>query len=245
MQIHKLYFLLMIMAALMLGACAPAATKDVMMDKPAEVMVDEPGSSTMEDSGSDSMDKTNDTMADKAADEMMEKPTEEIMDKPEDTMMGESSEDMMDMPAWFGTTLTNVTTGEGFTINNFKGKVVLVETMAQWCSNCKRQQMEVKSLLDQMGMPDDLVMIGLDIDPNETSEMLKEYAAKNGFDWIYAVSPAEVSREIGNLYGGQFLNPPSTPILVIDRKGEVHPMPFGFKSVDDLTKFIEPFLKDM
>jgi hypothetical protein len=46
------------------------------------------------------------------------------------------------------------------------------------------------------------------------------------------------------LYGDQFLNPPSTPILVIDRHGEAHPMPFGVKSAADLQAFIEPFLKD-
>ena len=94
------------------------------------------------------------------------------------------------------------TTGETFTIADFKGKVVLVETMAQWCPTCKRQQMEVKALHEQLGMPADLVTIALDIDPNENGDALKTYAAGNGFDWIYAISPADVSREIGNLYGG-------------------------------------------
>ena len=47
-----------------------------------------------------------------------------------------------------------------------------------------------------------------------------------------------------NLYGNQLLNPPSTPILIIDRHGEVHLLPFGIKSSEDLLKAIEPFLKD-
>jgi hypothetical protein len=33
-------------------------------------------------------------------------------------------------------------------------------------------------------------------------------------------------------------------MLVIDRKGEVHPMPFGIKSAEDLQKFIDPFLAE-
>ncbi|MCK7526838.1 MAG: hypothetical protein MZV64_59190 [Ignavibacteriales bacterium] len=37
--------------------------------------------------------------------------------------------------------------------------------------------------------------------------------------------PADVSREIASLYGDQFLNPPSTPMLIIDRKGVAHPLP--------------------
>ena len=37
---------------------------------------------------------------------------------------------------------------------NCKGKVVLVETMAQWCSTCKKQQGEVKALHEKLGMKD-------------------------------------------------------------------------------------------
>ncbi len=153
-------------------------------------------------------------------------------------------DEMMEAPAWFGAALTNVSSGEDFTISDFKGKVVLVETLAMWCPSCKRQQIQVKALHEALGMDEDLVSIGLDIDPNENAADLKAYTEANSFDWIYAVAPAEVSREIGALYGDQFLNPTSTPILVIDRHGEVHPMPFGVKSAADLQAFIEPFLKE-
>ncbi len=145
-------------------------------------------------------------------------------------------------PAWFAITITDVNTGSAFTINDLKGKVVLVETMAMWCSNCLKQQKQVKALHDLLGDPEDLVSIGLAIDPNEIGEDLKDYTQGNGFDWVYAVSPAELSRELSNLYGDQFLNPPSTPMLVVDRQGGVHPLPFGIKSADELKSFLEPFL---
>jgi thiol-disulfide isomerase/thioredoxin len=162
------------------------------------------------------------------------------MEKPTEAADGK----MTAAPAWFGATLTDASTGNTFTINDFKGKVVLVETMAQWCPNCKQQQTQVKALHELLGMNNDLVSLGLDIDPNENLVDLKNYVTSNGFDWLYAVAPADVSREIGTLYGDNFLNPPSTPILVIDRKGESHPLPFGIKSADELKKFIEPFLQD-
>ena len=54
----------------------------------------------------------------------------------------------------------------------------------------------------------------------------------------------DVAREIGNLYGAQFLNPPSAPMFIIDRHGEVQPLPFGVKSAADLQKALEPFLND-
>ncbi len=230
MKFHKILLFSVVVLSLVMSACAPAKPADAMTDKPTQAM----------------MDKPTETMMEKPTDAMMDKPTEGAMMKETPAPMMEKPTEaaMMEAPAWFSAMLTNVSSGETFSVHDFKGKVVLVETMAQWCSNCKKQQMEVKSLHEKLGMPADLVTIALDIDPNENGDKLKTYASNNGFDWIYAVAPAEVSREIGNLYGAQFLNPPSTPILLIDRKGEVHLLPFGIKSADDLMKAIEPYLKE-
>ncbi|HMB25203.1 MAG TPA: TlpA disulfide reductase family protein, partial [Anaerolineales bacterium] len=164
----------------------------------------------------------------------------------EEPMMTEDA--MMDAPdllskSWFGTSLKDVRSGESFTIDDFKGKVVLVETMAVWCTTCYQQQNEIKALHESLGMRDDFVSISLDIDPNEDDSTLTAYTQKNsGFDWKYAVAGADVAREIGKTYGDQFLNPPSAPIFVIDRKGVAHPLPFGVKSAEDLMKAIQPYL---
>ena len=224
MKIRKTFMFTVLILALVLSACVPGNTDEAMMEKPTEAMMEKPTEAMMEET--------------KVSEMPMETPATDTMDKPAD---GE----MMAAPDWFSTELTDVNTGSTFKINDFKGKVVLVETMAQWCPSCKRQQMEVKSLIEKLGMPADLVVIALDTDPNEDQDSLKTYASNNGFDWVYAVAPAEVSREISNLYGVQFINPPSTPILIIDRKGEAHPLPFGIKSADDLMKSIEMYLNDM
>lgn len=170
-----------------------------------------------------------------------------------DTTMDEKTDDMADpmksemtaveTPDWFNASLTNAQTGEQFTINELEGKVILLETLAMWCSNCLKQQKEVKALHELLGEREDFVSIGLDIDPYEEAQTLKEYAESNQFTWIYVVAGAEVSREIGLLYGDQFLNPPSTPMFIIDRNGEVHPLPFGIKSAEDLKDALEPFLE--
>ena len=70
------------------------------------------------------------------------------------------------------------------------------------------------------------------------------YVERNNFDWLYAVSPAEVTREISNLYGDQFINPPSTPMLIIDRQGQVHVLPFGIKSAQQLLEALQPYLQE-
>jgi len=222
------------LTAMLLSACGgPTPTPAAMMDKPTEAMMDKPTDAMME-------------KATATPEAMMDKPTEAMMEKPTDAMMNTTATPaaMMDAPAWFAASLTDVSSGKTFSINDLKGKVILVETMAQWCPNCKKQQGEVKVLLGKLGMKDDFVAIGLDIDPNENAADLKNYVMTNGFDWLYAVPPLDVSREIAKLYGDQFLNPPSTPILIIDRKGVAHPLPFGIKSADDLFKVVDQYLKE-
>ena len=93
-----------------------------------------------------------------------------------------------------------------------------------------------------LGMNDDFVSIGLDIDLNENAADLKGYVEGNGFNWLYAVATADIAQDISKQYGNQFLNPPSTPIVIIDRHGEAHPLPFGIKSADELLQFVQPFL---
>jgi len=143
---------------------------------------------------------------------------------------------------WFNIELTDVQTGETFTMNDFVGKVVLVETMAIWCPTCDFQASEVSNLHKLLGNPDDLVSVSLDIDLHEDKASLKEYAEGYGFEWHFAVAPIEVARALGNLYSAEYLNPPLSPMLVIDRDGNVHQLEYGLKNAETLQKSIEPYL---
>lgn len=212
----------------LLAACGTTeSAPDTMMEKSEEPMAEESHDSDMMD------DKEGDTM------EMEEEKT-----TPESMMESETDASMMDTPAWFSETFTDARTGHAFSINDHKGKVILVETLAMWCSNCKKQQGQVVELHNLLGERDDFVSFGLDIDTNENAADLANYVQNNGFDWLYAVATPEVAREIGNLHGAQFLNPPSTPMLIIDRHGKAHPLPFGIKSAQDLYDALQPFLAE-
>jgi hypothetical protein len=147
-----------------------------------------------------------------------------------------------DRPEWFGLEMTDVRTGETFTINDFAGKVVLLETMAVWCPACARQGDEIRRLHEILGEPTDLVSISLDVDMGEDAAMLRDYAEALGHDWHFAVAPLLVARALGNLYSAQYLNPPLTPMLVIDREGNVLGLPYGLKSAEGLAGVVEPLL---
>lgn len=145
-------------------------------------------------------------------------------------------------PEWFDTRLTDVRTGETFTINDLKGKVVLIETMAEWCPNCRHQEDEVKTLHTLVENPADLVSISLDVDLHEDEASLKKYAEAFGYDWRFVVAPMDVQRALGNLYSAEYLNPPLTPMLLINRKGQVFGLPNGIKSAQALKATLEPHL---
>jgi thiol-disulfide isomerase/thioredoxin len=145
-------------------------------------------------------------------------------------------------PDWFDMELTDVQTGQTFTMNDYAGKVVLVETMAMWCPTCVIQATQVEKLHEALGNPEDLITVSLDVDIHEDAASLKEYASSYRFDWHFAVAPLGVARALGNLYNAEYLNPPLSPMLIIDRDGNVHQLEYGVKQVDTLQNAIEPYL---
>ncbi|MEP7136662.1 MAG: TlpA disulfide reductase family protein [Chloroflexota bacterium] len=128
-------------------------------------------------------------------------------------------------------------------MNDFKGKVVLVETMAMWCPNCLMQAGAVQKLHKALGNPEDLISVSLDVDSNEDEAALKEYASQYGLDWHLVVAPLLVERALGNLYSAQYLNPPLAPMLIIDREGNVHQLEYGIKTTAKLQELVKPYLQ--
>ena len=143
---------------------------------------------------------------------------------------------------WFSMEMTDVQTGKTFTMNDYAGKVVLLETMAIWCPNCVIQATQVAKLHEALGNPDDLISVNLDVDSHEDEATLKEYASSYRFDWHFAVAPLLVARALGNLYSAEYLNPPLSPMLIIDRAGNAHQLDYGVKNAETLRKIVGPYL---
>ena len=117
MKTKQILSSLSLMAAFRITACGgtSAPTEDAMMKKdvPTEEAMMEKSTPTVEAM----MEKETPT-----ADAMMSKETP-------------AADAMMEAPAWYSASLTDVNTGQAFTINDCKGKVILVETLAMWCPN--------------------------------------------------------------------------------------------------------------
>ncbi len=134
---------------------------------------------------------------------------------------------------WATATLTDVDTGEEFTIADLAGKPVFVETMAIWCSNCRAQQGRFTEALGRLpaGAAEYVV---LTIDPSETAEDLARYKADRGFAGRYVVAGKAMSKALQAEFGTNALNPPSVPLVFISPSGEVT-FSTGSESVDEIV----------
>ena len=139
--------------------------------------------------------------------------------------------------AWATAELTDVRNGTTFRIADLVAadKVVFIETMAIWCSNCRSQQRDVVKALANLD-PDRVVWIGIDVEASESAADLAEYSRSLGFDWPYVIGDTAFLRALADEFGDQVLSPPSTPIAVIGTDGSVTLTEFGHKSVDRITE---------
>lgn len=133
---------------------------------------------------------------------------------------------------WMSIELRDVASGETFTIGDFAGRPVLVESFAVWCPTCTAQQREIGRLRQREG--ETTVHISLDTDPNEDEARIKEHLARTGFDWYYAVSPIELTRALIDDFGLTMVNAPASPMVLICADQSSRLLRTGVKSADDL-----------
>jgi len=139
--------------------------------------------------------------------------------------------------AWRNIELTDVETGDTFTIADLAGNVVAIEPMAIWCTQCRVQNDNFKqahSELEAAGVQ----VISLSVEPNEQPEALAEYADRRGYEWTFALSPTELSRALADQFTAQVLAVPSTPLIVLSPDGEVAFQDFGFHGPDSLVEIV-------
>jgi len=141
---------------------------------------------------------------------------------------------------WPDIPLRDVASGESFKISDFKGKVVVLETMSVWCHTCTEQQTEIAQAQDSLG--DKAVFITLEIDANEDEATVREHLDRHGFGWHFAISPLELSSQLEAEFGANLLNPASSPIVILDREQEAHLLRHGHKSADELIREISKYL---
>ncbi|MBK8901387.1 MAG: SCO family protein [Anaerolineaceae bacterium] len=246
----KLYLLLLL--ALLLVACGGTGETAVQPNTSGTITSDEMMDDTMVD----------DEMADSSVDESME--DEEMMDESmdDDTAMTEHEEgmaeldetmeemddmaeemdddmSMTDAPAWMTVSLTDVRSGETFTLADFAGKTVFVEPMATWCTNCRRQLGNVAQAKAQLGGSEDVVFVSVSVETNIGNGDLANYTEETGFDWIFAVATPEMLISLADTFGQTVTNPPSTPHFIIRPDGTTTDLTTGYEGPEEILQNLE------
>lgn len=145
---------------------------------------------------------------------------------------------MDDKPLWLSAELTDVVSGESFSIGQFE-QPVLLETFAVWCPKCKAQQDDIVDFHMEEGFSeDDVVSISLNVDAGEDADLVKNHAESNGFEWRFAVSPSDVTQSLVDEFGPGIVSAPSVPMVVICPDGTFEKLPTGNKNVEELKEAV-------
>jgi hypothetical protein len=113
--------------------------------------------------------------------------------------------------------------------------------MAVWCPLCTQQQREIRDA-ESLLASSDVISVSADTDKNEDEAKLRTYVQNQGFTWRFAVAPAEFSQQLGDTFGFNVLNPPSTPVIIFDKNNEPHLLRYGIKGADELVAEINKYL---
>ncbi len=235
----KIYLMLLI-ALLVLVACGGGEAETAVEPSTSETAVtdDEMMDETMDD----------EMMAEEAMeDEAAMTEHEEGMAEMEETMaemddMAEEMADdmaMSDQPAWKTIPLTDVRSGETFTLADFAGKTVFVEPMATWCTNCRRQLGNVAQAKAQLGDSEDVVFVALSVETNISNGDLANYTEETGFFWTFAVATPEMLVSLVETFGQTITNPPATPHFIIRPDGSTTDLTTGYEGPEEILQNLE------
>jgi cytochrome oxidase Cu insertion factor (SCO1/SenC/PrrC family) len=136
--------------------------------------------------------------------------------------------------------LTDVRTNETFRLADFRGRAVLLELMTVWCINCVAQGDELAALLPDLG--ERVVVVSLDVDPNESASLLAAYVNRFQRTWPFAYDETgQFNAKFILKSVGQEI--PETPIYLISPDGSgIFKMRPGHKPRAEILQLVEQAL---
>ena len=128
-------------------------------------------------------------------------------------------------------TLTDID-GEIFSLNDHRGKVVVIDLMATWCGPCVAEMSHLKELYANYGAQE-VVIMSIDVDPSEGSEVIRQFKANYGDEWIFASGPG-----VGTTYGAIYI----PTLYIIDKQGRITYKNVGLTPYSTLAGEIDKLL---
>ena len=148
-------------------------------------------------------------------------------------MSNQTAQARVELAAWQTIEIVDVD-GVAFTLADYEGTPVLVETFATWCVKCRAQLGDTQQAAATFG--DGAVVVALSVETELSPADVADYADDNGFvDIRFAVMSPELLAAFADAFGTTVANPPSTPKVIIDAAGRAGELSTGASSPDDLV----------
>ena len=96
------------------------------------------------------------------------------------------------------------------------------------------------TLTELQEIDSDVVVIGVDADPNEEAQQVINHVEENGFEGRYIVAPQELTDALVDEFGPSILSPPTSPVVLISAdQSSARLLPRGLKSLEDIQSELE------
>jgi peroxiredoxin len=129
--------------------------------------------------------------------------------------------------------------GDSTSFTELKGKVIMLQFTASWCSVCRQEMPHIEKDIVQNLKCDDLVVIGVDMD--ESIEKVIKFAEDMGISYPLALDPgAEIFGLFADKKSGVTRN------VIIDKKGNIAHLTrlFNMEEFNTMVEKIKILLKD-
>ncbi len=119
--------------------------------------------------------------------------------------------------SWMTIPFTDAITGKQSSIAEMasSGKPIILHTFAVWCPACSMQLRETAKLVAKN--PDAYIVLGVDIDPRENTEMVKNHIEKNKFTGTYISAPPKMTRSLMDTVGDQIVQSLPQTIVICNK----------------------------
>ncbi len=124
--------------------------------------------------------------------------------------------------------------GAPATLEQYLGRVVLLDMFATWCGPCETQIEELKTVNSHYS-PSDVIILSIDTDhTRENAQMVSEFKDKHNADWTFAMSTSE--------FNGEFPASAIPTIFIIDRDGDIVYDHQGVETGESLIQILDTYV---